>query len=167
MASLWSWGKCLHRQRTGFGPVRGMYWYTWQRHFLTWHGRVSGRSEGTSSKSVLCCLYLDRTACVCIERVCLCLYRVSGRKRSNFVCYWVIPLYLCEQKHCVSGPMSLQSIPPGTPKLTYSLFFTRWGNIFLLYSSYCSGLNSLPPSSSPTILEKIDQNKVLMILADI
>lgn len=40
--------------------------------------------------------------------------------------------YLCVQKHCVSGPISLQSIPPGTPKLTYSLFFARWGTMVLL-----------------------------------
>lgn len=65
--------------------------------------------------------------------------------------------YLCVQKHCVSGPMSLQSIAPGTPKLTYSLFFTRRGSTFLLYSSYCSGVKSLPPSSSPTILETNQQ----------
>lgn len=70
----------------------------------------------------------------------------------------VAKAYLCVQKQGVSGPMSLQSIPPGTPKLTYSLLCSLWGNTVLLYSSYSSGENSLPPSSSPTILTHINRH---------
>lgn len=62
VASLWSSGKCLHLQRTWVAPILGIYWYAVQWHPLTWHGRVRGRSGGTSSKSVLCCLYLDKVS---------------------------------------------------------------------------------------------------------
>lgn len=58
--SLWSRGKCLHLQRTWLEPIWGTYRYAEQRHPLTLHGRLSGRSHGTSSKSTLCCLYLDK-----------------------------------------------------------------------------------------------------------
>ena len=61
-------------------------------------------------------------------------------------------LYLWLQKQDVSGPISLQSIPFGALQLTNNRFFILWGIIFFLYSSYSFGVNSWPPSSSPTIL---------------
>ena len=60
--------------------------------------------------------------------------------------------YLWLQKHIVSRPTILQSIPFGAVQLTKSLFFILMGRTFFLYSSYSSGVNNFPPSSSPTIL---------------
>lgn len=62
--------------------------------------------------------------------------------------------YPCVQKQGVSGPISLQSICPGTPKLTYRRFCILLGTTVSLYFLYSSSENSLPPSSSPTILCK-------------
>ena len=66
--------------------------------------------------------------------------------------HWLFYLWL--QKHIVSGPTILQSIPLGAVQLTNSLFSILMGNTFFLYSSYSSGVKSFPPSSSPTILKK-------------
>lgn len=76
------------------------------------------------------------------------LYFLITRNLSNKISYlWV-------QKHSVSGPTSLQSIPVGDRQLTNNLFCKRIGKTFLLYSSYSSGVKSFPPSSSPTILQQ-------------
>lgn len=82
---------------------------------------------------------------------CDCEYK-PGERVSKWMCHGEV-YNLWVQKQCVSGPISLQSIPPGTPKLTYRRFVIRFGSTFLLYSSYCSGVKSLPSSSSPTILK--------------
>lgn len=81
------------------------------------------------------------------------LYFLITRKLSNKISY------LCVQKHSVSGPTSLQSIPVGDRQLTYNLFCKCIGKTFFLYSSYSSGVKSFPPSSSPTIL----QQKILLL----
>lgn len=53
-------------------------------------------------------------------------------QHSPEVNFNILQLYLWLQKHIVSGPIILQSIPLGAVQLTKSLFFILMGNTLFL-----------------------------------